>query len=62
MQVFALLCQFVVLNLSVNGYALESVLGYKFEYNKQLAFGWHFITAHYTVLTSPKRDETAVYG
>ena len=29
-----LLCKFVVLNLSVNGYALESVLGYNFEHNK----------------------------
>ena len=32
-------------NLSVNGYVLESVLGYNFEHNKQLAFGWLFIIA-----------------
>ena len=29
---------------------------------KMSAFGWLFIIAHYTVLTSPKKDETAVYG
>ena len=29
-----LLCQFVVLDLSVNGYILESVLGYNFEHNR----------------------------
>ena len=57
-----LLCQFVVLNLSVNGYVLELVLGYNFEHNKQLAFGWLFIIAFYTVLTNPNKDETAVYG
>ena len=57
-----LLCQFVVLSLSVNGYVLESVLGYNFEHNKQLAFSWLFIIAFYTVLTSPNKDETAVYG
>ena len=48
--------------LSVNGYVLESVLGYNFEHNKQLAFDWLFIIAFYTVLTSPNKDETAVYG
>ena len=50
--------------LSVNGYVLESVLGYNFEHNKQLAFefGWLFITVLYTVLTSPNKDETPVYG
>ena len=57
-----LFCQFVVLNLSVNGYVLETVLVYNFEHNKQLAFGWLFIIALYTVLTSPNKDETAVYG
>ena len=57
-----LLCQLVVLNLSVNGYVLELVLGYNFEHNKQLAFDWLFIIAPYTVMTSPKKDETAVYG
>ena len=57
-----LFCQFVVFNLLVNGYVLESVLSYNFEHNKQLAFGWLFITALYTVLTSPNKDETAVYG
>ena len=41
---------------------LESVLGYNFEHNKQLALGWLFIIAFYTVLTSPNKDETAVYG
>ena len=51
----------VVLNLSVNGYVLESVFGYNFEHNKQLAFGCLFIIALYTVLTSTNKDETAVY-
>ena len=46
----------------MNGCVLESVLGYNFEHNKQLAFGWLFIIALYTVLTSPNEDETAVYG
>ena len=41
---------------------LESVLGYNIEHNKQLAFGWLFIIALYIVLTSPNKDETAVYG
>ena len=41
---------------------LESVLGYNFGHNKQLAFGWLFIISFYTVLTSPNKDETAVYG
>ena len=43
----------------MNRYVLESVLGYNFEHNKQLAFGWLFIIAFYTVLTSPNKDETA---
>ena len=41
---------------------LESVLGHNFEHNKQLTFGWLFIIALYTVLTSPNQDETAVYS
>ena len=49
-------------NLSVNGYELESVLGYNIGHNKQLDFGWLFIIALYTVLTSSNKDETAVYG
>ena len=52
-----LLCQFVVLNLSVNGYVLESVLGYNFEHNKQLAFGWLFIIARYTMLTDTDESQ-----
>ena len=56
-----LLCQFVVLNLSVNGYVLKSVLGYNFEHNKQLALALAGFIAHYTVLTSPNKDET-VHG
>ena len=46
----------------MNGYVLESVLGHNFEHNKQLAFGWLFIIAFYTLLTSPNKVETAVYG
>ena len=34
----------------------------KNEHNKQLAFGWLFVIALYTGLTSPNKDETAVYG
>ena len=49
-------------NLSVKGYVLQSVLGYNFEHDKQLAFGWLFFIAPYTVLTSPNKEETAVYG
>ena len=36
-------------------------IGLQVEHNKQLAFGWLFIIAFYTVLTSPNKDETAVY-
>ena len=52
-----LLCKFVVLNLSVNGYVLESVLGYKFEHCKQLAFGWLFIIAFTPYWRVPKRTK-----
>ena len=38
-----LLCQFVVFNLSVNGYVFESVSGYDFERDKQLAFMYKII-------------------
>ena len=38
-----LFCQFVVLNYSVNEFVLESVLGYNFEHDKPLAFGWLFL-------------------
>ena len=37
-------------------------MGYNVKHNKQLAFGWLFIIAPYTILTCPKKDETAVYG
>ena len=48
---------------AVNGYVLESVLGYNFGYDKQLASLWLAVYYRpYTVLTSPKKDETAVYG
>ena len=40
----------------------ETLLGYSFEYDKQLAFSWLFIHALNTVLASPKKDETAVCG
>ena len=60
----------MVLNLSVNGYVLESVLGYNFKHNKQLAFGSLFIIAPYTPTHLHRtdeshkliKDETAVYG
>ena len=45
LKLIILLCQFLVLNLSVNGYVLESVLGYNFEHNEQLVFGLLFIIA-----------------
>ena len=48
--------------MSVHKYVLESILGYNFEHNKQLAFAWLFIIALYNVLTSPKKDKTATYG
>ena len=42
---------------------VELVLGYNFEHDKQPSSLW--LAVHYslyTVLTSPKKDETAVYG
>ena len=53
-----LLYQFVVLLKFVS----ERICVGNFEHNKQQAFGWLFIIALYTVLTSPNKDETAVYG
>ena len=39
----------------------DSVLGYTFEHGKQMDFNWLVIQAAYTVLTSSKKGETAVY-
>ena len=47
------------LGLGQQLWVLESA---NFEPNKQLAFGWLFIIAPYTLLTSPKKYDTAGYG
>ena len=52
-----LLCQFVVLNLSVSRYVLESVLGYNFGHDKQLAFCWLFIIVSTPYWRVPKRTK-----
>ena len=43
--------------VSVKGYILESVLGYNFEHDKQLAFGWLFIIAFTPYRSFPKRTK-----
>ena len=56
-----LLCQFEVLNLSVIGYVFGVGIGLQLwaRYTTSLWLPVHY--SFYTVLTSPKKDKTAVY-